>query len=269
MGPLYTPEVADMQVEIGNERVRKNVELFLQILNKLILAEKGRPLHQRVYKAYINRINGEVLFSELLPEPLSLEIKDWKIIQLRSDLHEGKISFEVLEGEGNQECFHCEELAPLAYQTVAETIHMLNQCVQLIYQAKAPDQQLVDLSQLSIKPTALMAPYDYIQATWHPLGRLEAEKLLFKHPYGSFFFRKDKYAQWLEEMLVTKHQGQIKCFTLTLIEPEKKVSDITIVFIQDRCLVYNDNPSLEGKLYADLHELLQALQERCKYPIFH
>ncbi len=257
-----------MQVKIENERVRKNVELFLHILNMLILVKKGKPLHQRVYKAYINRINGEVLFSELLPEPLNLETKDWKIIQLRCNPTKGKISFEVHEGEGNQECFHCEELAPLAHQTVAETIHMLNQCIQLIYQAKGPDAQLVDLSQLSIEPTALLTPYDFIQAVWHPLDRLKAEKLLFKHPYGSFFFRKDEYAHWLEEALADKHPDQIKCFTLTLIEPEKKVSDITIVFIQDHCLIYNDDPSLKGKVYPDFHELLQSLKERCKYPIF-
>ncbi len=258
-----------MQVRIENERVRKNVELFLHILNMLIIAETGKPLHKRVYKAYINRINGDVLFSELLPDPPNLETKEWKIIQLQCGPHEGKISFEVLEGEGNQRSFQCEELAPLAYQTVAETIQTLNQCAELGMKAKNLDEQLVNLSQLCIEPAALMAPYDFIQAAWHSVDRMAAEEILFKHPYGSFLFRKDEYARWLEEMLADKHQKPVKCFTLTLIEPEKRVSDITIVFIQGRCLVYNSDPTLEGKTYPHLHALLQSLKERCKYPIFH
>lgn len=258
-----------MQVKIENERVRKNVELFLHILNLLITAELRRPLHQRVYKAYINRVNGEVLFTDLLPDPANLEKKDWKMIVLRADSKEGKISFDVVEGEGNQDCFNCEELAPLAYKTVAETIRKLNECADLVKRSEGPDKQLEDLSYLTVEPSSLKSPYDLIQTCWHPLDRLEAEKLLFKHPYGSFFFRKDEYAQWLEEMLAAKHQGAIKCFTLTLIEPERKVSDLTIVFMQGRCLIYNDDPNLEGRMYPDLNALLQNLKERCKYPIFH
>ncbi|MGE3534617.1 MAG: hypothetical protein AB7H48_07280 [Parachlamydiales bacterium] len=258
-----------MQVKIENERVRKNVELFLHILNMLITAELGKSLHQRVYKAYINRVNGEVLFTDLLPDPSVLNKKDWKVVLLQCEEQEGKVSFNVVEGEGSQACFNCEELAPLAYKTVAETIHKLNECAQLVTKAAAPDKLLEDLSQLLIEPSSLKPPYDLIQACWHPLDRISAEELLFKHPYGSFFFRKDEYAQWLEEMLADKHPEPIKCFTLTLIEPERKVSDLTIVFINDRCLIYNDDPSLAGNVYPDLTALLQSLKERCKYPVFH
>lgn len=258
-----------MQVKIENEQVRKNIELFLHILGRSVAAHEKKALHQRIYRAFVNRVNGEILFSDLLPDPALLEKKDWKLVKLRCDPIEKGVVFEVDESEGGQDRFHCEELAPLAYRTVADTIHMLNECAELFLKAKDPDQQIEDLSHLSIEPSSLKGPYNLIQAAWHPVDRFEAESLLFKHPYGSFIFRKEGYAKLLEEELTYSLKHPIKCFTLTYIEPEKKVCDLTIVFDQERFQIYNDDPNLSGKTYPDLTELLLDLNEHCKYPVFH
>lgn len=257
-----------MQVKITDQRVRKNVELFLHLLSRSVAAHPPHPLHQRIYKAFINRRNGEVLFDELLPEPSHLVEKEWKLIALRCGQEGKKLLFEVIESEKNQECFHCDELAPLAYQVVSETVHTLNACIQLGPQDKDPDKQLADLSELSIESSDLISSYDLIQATWHPIDRVKAELLLFTHPYGSFIFRKDGYASLLEQMLTEEHRCQVTCFTLTFMEPERKVCDLTIVSYQDSWLIYADDPSLSGKKYPHLNVLLSSLKKRCKYPIF-
>lgn len=258
-----------MQIQIKNERVRKNVQLFLHILGHVLANQQRKQLDQKVYRAWVNRINGEVIFSDLLPEPSSLNKKDWKAIFLHCDLAEGKLHFEVAEGDAESNSFHCKELAPLAYQTVAETVHELNRCAEFAQLTVDPKQQLEELSHLAIEPTLFQEPYDLIRAAWHPLNRAKAEELLFQRPYGSFLFRKDDYAIWLEEMLSRQHGLSIICTTLTFIEPEKKVTDLTLVSKGDKLLVYNDDPLLSGPQYLSLHALLKDIAPSCRYPVFH
>lgn len=259
-----------MLVKIENDRVRKNIELFLHLLNRFRAANERKRLQDKVYRAYINRVNGEIFFSDLMPELAHMNKSDWKMIEFRCDPTVKKLTFEISEVVGDTSSFHYEELTPLACKTLAETVHMLNRCASLFPSASDIDHQLEDLSALQIETSYQKNPYDLIHAAWHSMDRWQAEELLFNHPYGSFIFRKDEYCKLLEELLVQRHHRDIKCFTLTFIEPQRKISDLTIVFDSDHCLIYNDDPSLTGgKSYPDLQTLLSDLHDRCKYPVFH
>jgi hypothetical protein len=131
-----------MQIKINDDRVRRNVALFLHILSLFSEFQQKKLLHKRVYKAYLNRINGEILFTDLLPRPSQLKEKEWKKIMLSCSSKRGEVVFELLEAGDNQGCFHREELAPLACQIVSQTVQVLNRCVKLIDQNASPDQQL-------------------------------------------------------------------------------------------------------------------------------
>ncbi len=258
-----------MLVKIENDRVRKNIELFLHLLNRFRAANERKYIQDRVYRAYINRVNGEVFFSDLLPETAKMNKSDWKMIEFRCDPSSNKLTFEISEVGGDTASFKYEELSPLACKTLADTVHMLNSCARLFPSVSDIEHQLEDLSALQIETPVQKNSYDLIHAAWHSMDRLEAENLLFNHPYGSFIFRKDEFCKLLEELLGKTHLREIKCFTLTFIEPERKICDLTIVFDSEHCLIYNDDPSLTSQSYPDLQTLLAALNDRCKYPVFH
>lgn len=253
-----------MQLQIKNEKVRKNIELFLHILHRIESMEKKEHPHQRVYKAYLNRFNGDLLFVDLLPDPSLLDEKDWKVVLLRCESNKEELSFEIIEPTQQS----VEKISELAHQTISETIHMLNVCAKSVEHRESFEQQMEDLGSLSIGPSLLKGSYDLIEATWHPIDRVQAENLLFQRPYGSFLFRKDFYAEILEEMLEKIHGPEIRCFTLTFVEPVKKITDLTVVFKGDCCLFYNDDPSLLGATHPNLRNLLLPLFT-CKYPVFH
>ncbi len=248
-----------MQVKIENDRVHQNVLIFFKLASLIKKEGDRKSLQDKTHTAFINRMNGEIYFQELLPDQQALHEKDWKKVELccLSDPADQRLCVEVQE-VGLGASFQWDGLTPLAYRVMTETIKTLN---QIIVSLKG-SQEFKDLEIPSFSG-------DLIQATWHDADRIEAEAILEKHPYGSYLFRCDEYASLLGELLRRELHRNIQVFTLTFTEPERKICDLTVIKDQEKWLIYNDDPSLSGKVYDSLHGLLEELKDRCSIPVFH
>lgn len=247
-----------MQVKIENDRVHQNVLIFLKLASLMKKERRREQLQDRTHTAFINRINGEIYFLELLSTPHFLHEKDWKKIALccQTDPIDHHLNIEVQEAESGRS-FECEELTPLALRVMVETVKTLNQMTRL---AK---QQALD--ELDIQSFGI----DLIQATWHEADRPQAESILEKHPYGSYLFRCDEYASLLGKLLRRELKRSLQVYTLSFIESQKKFSDLTVIEDQGKWLIYNDDPNLSGKAYDSLPALLEELKDKCQIPVFH
>ncbi|GEM_PF-6249827 len=108
----------------------------------------------------------------------------------------------------------------------------------------------------------------YIFDLWHEVDRINAESLLAELPVGTYFFRKDLYAQLLEEQLERQLGKKIKCYTLTYSQENDKVTDHTFVFTEGSWQIYNDDPSLKQQQFLDVGEILISMKGVLKYPLY-
>ncbi|MBY0529831.1 MAG: hypothetical protein K2P51_06530 [Rhabdochlamydiaceae bacterium] len=255
-----------MQVKIENDRVHQNVLIFLELVSRHKASAEKENIRNKMHTAFVNRINGEIYFLDLLPNSHALNGKDWKRVQLccLSDSQDQHLTVELQEKEG-QASFQYEDLTPLAYKVMTETLRTLNHITQSFKKNQGWERSFDEWEDLEIQ----FFPIDMIEATWHDVDRWEAETILEKHPYGSYLFRKDEYASLLAENLQRQLKRKIVCYTLTFSEPHRKISDLTIVQDGNEWLIYNDDPSLAGKKYPTLEPLLNELKERCRIPLFH
>jgi hypothetical protein len=104
---------------------------------------------------------------------------------------------------------------------------------------------------------------------WHPVDRFRAETLLFDRPSGTYLFRRDAFAEILEQQLCAELKRPVKCFTLTYSQPNKKISDVTLVHYLGRWQSYDDDPSLTRQSFQELKDLLALWKDQLKYPLYH
>lgn len=255
-----------MQVKIEDNRVHHNVLIFLELVSRLKKGADQEKLRAKLHTAFVNKMNGEIYFLDLLPNSEALNQKDWKQIDLcyLSDPVDQHLCVEVQEKK-EAKAFQYEDLSPLAYHVMTETLKTLNHITRSFKTREGWEGSLEEWKEIEIASL----PINLIEATWHDADRWDAEAILEKHPYGSFLFRRDEYAEILAENLQRQHKRKVVCYTLTFIEPEHKVSDLTIVEDKGGWLIYNDDPSLSGRSYQTLETLLNGLKERCRIPVFH
>ncbi len=256
-----------MDIQIEDERVRRNVLFFLHLLSVIETAKEiGEAKRQRakVYSAFLNKVNGEIFFPDLLPEKHVIHSKEWKQVVIRS----------VPMGAGESVLFELEEpgslepLSPLASQVIRSTLSMLGHVSSVMKKTHTIQQGLAELARLHIQKALSNLETCPLRRLSLPLSRWQAEEILSRHPYGSFLFRKDEFATLLEEQLGKLHQRPVMCHTLSFSEPGHKVTDLTLVTDRGELLLYDDDPSLDGKRYGSLTEVLELLHAVCKYPLF-
>lgn len=111
---------------------------------------------------------------------------------------------------------------------------------------------------------------DIIHEAWHQVDRIGAEKLLLHHQtIGNYLFRKDPIAEQLEKRLSKEWKISIKCLTLTYLDPEEHVRDLTIVLKGDLWMFYDDSPNLKGQFYETVEELLATMDNVLSKPLLH
>src|SRR4051812_35605779 len=108
---------------------------------------------------------------------------------------------------------------------------------------------------------------ELLKQGWHAVDREEAEKLLFTAPLGSYLFRKDHFANCLEEILVRAKKGPMSCYTMAYLDVDQQVREKTIVHWNDHWLFYDDDPSLMGRSFTSLEMLLLSLGTTLKKPL--
>lgn len=256
-----------MNIQIEDERVRRNVLFFLHLLSLVESAKESQESHQKkvkVYSAFLNTINGEIFFPDLLPESGVIHDKEWKQITIRSSpiSKTGELGF-VLEEEQIS-----SELAPLAASIVRSTLDMLSQVSNVMKKTQTIQSGLAELARLHIQKALSSLENCPLHRLSRSLTRWQAEEILSRHPYGSFLFRKDEYASLLEEQLSQLHERNIVCYTLTYSEPSHKIVDLTLVKDGSSLIVYDDDLLLEGNRYESLAEALGRFEGVCKYPLF-
>jgi hypothetical protein len=251
-----------MKVMIRNDVVRKNIELLQMLVKKQSLQEIGKDA--LVLHAFVNRKTGDLQFAQKEENK-----KEWKAVSIK--IHgvspgSKESVFEIFDEE-KQEAFQHNDLAPLAYGILVETIRILNDLASKLSKATV-DAVLGELSECEITG-AKTQPKDLIHDAWHQTDRMGAEDLLKDSPLGTYLFRKDEYAALLEEELRLNWGNDLSCFTLTYLEAKDKITDRTIVKKGDQWLFYDDDPNLSGSNYPNVYALLATLKKELKEPLLY
>lgn len=255
-----------MKVVILDKRVRRNLELFRHLIHRQ--AEKANRFFQvakKTYKAYVNCHTGQLRFSDLEKKKKPLG-KDWKpiLIQLRPN-EEG--AFEVVSGD-NKEVFDCKQLDEEAYSLLTKTIHILNQLSYDPKQGKNPFWILRHISHLEfVLSEEEEGQRNLIHDCWHDINREEAEYILADKNPGTYLFRKDEFAQILEDTLNEEVAEPVVCITLTFCDWEGKICDRTLVYQDVRWQFYNDDPDLCGARYDNVKDLLHTMRDELTNPL--
>lgn len=242
-----------LKVHVQSEAVRRNLWLFKQIVHRSRKAEKERI---KTYAGFVHRATGSMVFSF----GRELSAREWKPIMIIIDLDKHEVA--VYEKEKTEKVFSYNDLTPLAYRVMSETLGILKNLSRQVYDLK-------ELSYFELDPSIeAVESRDIIHLAWHQVNRPEAEKLLEGQPQGTYIFRKDEYAAILEQELAAEHKMPAKCVTLSYIDQKEVVRDCTIVKFYSRWQIYND-PSLTAQTYATIGELLSEFVPKLAKPLLH
>lgn len=263
-----------MRVVVESAIVQKNIKLLKKIVEAHLHPEYSKaPPDLSTFAARINCLTGELIFSEDTESERIPKSKKWKpvCLRVRLGLHPEENCFEVLEEESNEVLFQCDDLDPTASRVMAQMIEVLNEVVGAM--RHHPDhvakilQEIVHLELESKRPTE--AEGDIVHEAWHQVGRLEAEDLLLNKAVGTFLFRKDRFAEILEEQLSAHFREPIRCITLTYLDPDEKVVDQTLVSRAGKWYVYEDDPALEDSSFSSMPLLLKSFKHHLLTPLLH
>lgn len=255
-----------MKIAILDKVVRNNIALFQHLIKRFLKKRKLQYLTaKKAYKAFLNCKTGQLKFADL--EEIKQLSNEWKpvIIQLHSIENEEGV-FEVVAVKDPKE-FPYKDLNAEAHMRLARTIHILNQISFDPKRGKNLDLILRRIAQLSFEFIELEEHQkNIIYEAWHNVDRIEAENLLKNSSVGTYLFRKDIFAQTLEEELNKKFSEPVICITLTFKELEEKVSDKTLVYKNGIWLIYNDDPTLEGRVFSTVKDII-SIMKNVKKPL--
>jgi hypothetical protein len=258
-----------MRIKVS-EPVRQNVEGFLKVIREE--GQKGpfRGAIERTYEAWLHRETGQLYFGTLPGGPGGTGKSQWKPVQFsfQYDPAEEKVEF-LLEGtEEKERSFEGKDLNPLALKILRNTMQVFKRLSQTLQGPSDFPTKMAVLSKLTTLPSAPERGRNLIIDLWHHVDRKGAESLLAAKPVGAYLFRKDAYASILEEQLEQGLSKEVLCFTLTYSGENQHVLDYTIVHVDGSWQIYNDDPSLKGKTFSSLEELIASFKGALKYPFY-
>lgn len=243
-----------MKIIVQNSTVSRNIDLFKKVAQNL---SRHKEIHQilqgKGLSGFVNCLTGELYFGEMVEE----NPQNWKAIFLSLAQTE---DFLVVGVEGVQ--FRVGDFSPPAYQTMLDTIRILNLTFKLLQSKLDLDGLLRILDQMEFTLSK-----DLVHDAWHQVDRIGAERLLYKQIPGTFLFRKDEYAALLEQQLTEQLATPIKCITLTYLDKKARVVDFTLVKRAGSWIFYNDDPCLEGAAKPEVFALLGDLGDAITLPL--
>lgn len=248
-----------MQVAVEEEVVGRNVERFQRFVREVVDSVRTTRRQQvGFYSASVHRASGEIAFER----DYSFSSKKWKRLEVCLRVsREGGVTMEVGECSRNAEAFCCEEISKHALHILAQTIKTLNALAEHVKASHDFKRLLRQIAQMSLEvKTVSLTGKEIVHEAWHDVDRLGAEKVLEEQIVGTFLFRKDRYAQWLEARLCAALRREVQCVTLTY-RRQGGVSDLTVVQREGRWMVYADDPSLQAEAsYASAALLCEHVQ---------
>ena len=241
-------------MRVQSEQVRRNLDLF-----RKITSESRKETDSKLkasYSAWVNKQTGAIEYGPSAGRDTSA----WKPIRLELDLQ----AHEAVVFDGEKKEFESGDLLPQAFHIVQETLRILKGLTTQV-------DDLKEFSHLDVTTALMSEPNrDMIHEAWHQVDRIGAEKLLLHHhTEGNYLFRKDPVAQQLEGQLCEEWKMPIKCLTLTYLDPEERVRDLTVVFKENLWTFYDDNPNLIGRWYSSIEELLATMDSVLSRPLLH
>lgn len=254
-----------MKIRVPNRSVRNNIETFSFLLQKERKPELQSKKKRSSFGGRINRDNGEIVFQDLVPNQEDVSGSNWKPICLRvrpedSDGH--KTKFEVVESEEKQEAFKYDDLGGNAKENLSATVTALNELSEQTSEKLDVDTFLDQLLSFQLEEGEEIVDTDILHAAWHEVSRWKAEDLLENKIPGTFFFRKDEFADLLERGL------GIPCITLSYLNRNKRVVDITLVQYGESWVIYDDDPALRCPMHKSLLALIVSLGGELTLPLF-
>ncbi len=256
-----------MDYRITRREVLNNLIRFKDSLLELRSTERNEKPEgkERCYKALLNLKTGDMRFTKKIA---SLEphispkrgkkesVEEWKQILIR--VHQ-KTPFEAAVYEFvdlNQRPLNSSELEPLAWKIASETLHLLNQKGREVKGAQGdllPEEAaLKDLSEVH-----LSTPKEGIEDLpgWMgSLSRIDAEKILDGKAVGTYLLREgDEITVSITFHFSEENQLSIRPYLLTVVEDEKKISDILLLETDKGWITYHDDPNLHDPYFYHFH----------------
>jgi len=224
-----------------------------EVLNNIIrfkdnLLERPGQLNKqkRSYRGLLNEETGDIRFSGKIPGP-----EHWKEIQI--DVETGKRNegcFQILDSRDKP--LDPKQMALLAWRILQETMETLNQIASRHpseTKEMLPEEAAVqDLSEIHFSP---FQSIEEIPGWVGPIDRMEAERLLKNKPIGTYLLRDGlDIAKVIARELADSNKMKVRSYICTVVEPEKKISDILLLLTDKGWILYRDNPDLHDSEYV-------------------
>ncbi len=230
---------------VQNNAVRAN----LRELMTMIAKEKGSDVEkQKKIKLMIHREKG------LWQKDAAVDSQEWLPIELLLNLDLQEVTMHERE---SHRVVNLQQLSSVARRTLVATCLQIKKALFLAS----------DLRELAYFAIPEKTDQSLLKEAWMEATRVEAEKWLQKAQAGSYLFRKDPFAACLQELLSRARKESVQCLTLTYIDEEEQVHDITIVQCEERWMFYDDDPTLKGDDFPSLTDLLLSLGGTLSQPL--
>ena len=145
---------------------------------KRVRKQSGRTAIR--FQTWIDPKTGQLCFAEEGKQPPTLANREWQ----RLELH----------------CFYDKEMKRIRLKEEAPSVvNFAPEALRIFQESIRALKQLED----SIPCNIHVIDQLVINKTWHDVDRYQAEALLFTKPVGTYLFRKDAFAQILEEQLIS------------------------------------------------------------------
>lgn len=263
-----------MHIIVGDKTVKENIRSFLELLRKAEAKREGRgaALFEKSYRAFLNRATGMLVFLDAFKDQPDLSENEWKplFIDYIYDPDLEGFRAEVFEISNKNESFKFTGLSSSAIQAIKKTITILN---RLSFLVRGEGSDLITkihaLCKVQIDVES-SRERNILIASWHSLDRLGAEKALKGKSVGTFLFREDYYAKLLGDQLSKQLAKNVKCITLTVVEPDNKIADFTLVHIDHQWRVYSDVRFYNTPGFSEIEDLLKIhFNDILKEPLYH
>lgn len=276
-----------MIIEISRREVLNNLIRFKDYLLEMREDEGRDPMgkyqnEERSYKVLLNRRTGDMRFAQKIS---SLEGHfhkrgkqktgpgDWKEIRIIVHLKPNVgVRFEMRDASDRE--LNAADFDPLAWRIAKETLDVLNlkgKGIKKVDAGTLPEEAVLqDLT--SIHLGKLRESIEDLPGWFGPITRIEAEKLLASQPEGTYLIREaDETMALVASNLSRANHIEIHPYLLTLVENDRKISDILLLETHKGWTFYADDPNLKDPFYhfhSSPHVLIHILSARARRPMF-
>lgn len=238
---------------------------------------------RRSYKLLLNRKTGDMRFAKKI-SAMEYHIsqktgkketaEEWKEVRMivSQQSSQSPVHFEI--NDPHNQSLRPSDIDPLAWKIASETLDILNQKGEEVKGVKGemlPEEAVLeDLSSIHIGMPK--EEIDDLPGWMGSLGRIEAEKRLDQKPVGTYLLREgDEITISTSFHFAEENFLSIHPYVLTVVEKEKKISDILFLKTDKGWIFYHDDPDLKDKsvyfYYRSPRELLQSLGELVRNPV--